>query len=232
MRHRGGVEDLDPELDEVLQNAHQLEADEVAAMDELDLQIEEADWNWGVGDAPVHQAAELQAGAAQDPNAHEPGEEQQQQQQQPNANAAQPAHPPVHVDQPNQQQKPAEAGTVRWFQENADEKPFAGARYTVMQIIFCALTILAEHSVHQIVFNQFMKLISEVLPEGNHWPRYKCCPSPILIHCALHYTCHITRILTNIHAGATISASRLAEQQIPGGSSTTCAPTSTVVGPS
>jgi hypothetical protein len=185
MRYRGGVEDLDPELDQVLQNAHQIEADEVAAMDELDLQMEEAEWNWGVGDAPEHQDAELQAGAGQHPNEHGPGDEPQHQHQQPNADAAQPAHPPAHAQEPNQHHKPAEAGTVRWFQENPDEKPFAGARYTVMQIIFCALTILAEHSVHQIVFNQFMKLISEVLPEGNNWPRYNCCRSQILIHCAL-----------------------------------------------
>jgi hypothetical protein len=110
-------------------------------------------------------------------NEQEGGAELEHQQQQPFPDAAPQAHQAVHAEQPPQQLKPADAGTVRWFQENANEKPFEGARYNVMQIIFAALTILAEHSVHQVVFNQFMKLMSEVLPEGNHWPRYKYCAS-------------------------------------------------------
>jgi hypothetical protein len=62
-------------------------------------------------------------------------------------------------------------GEARWFRENANELPCPGARYTVLQTIMSALSILVDKSVHQVVFDLFMTLVSEALPEGNHWPR-------------------------------------------------------------
>jgi hypothetical protein len=170
MRNRGGLEEVDEGLAHLLQHAHAVEAQEHHVLDQQAALLEEAEWNWDMHDEPDLAAMEGEAEGHEAEEPHDlPGPMQNQEQ-------------PVAAEEPEQQgidgddgpahpRPAAEPGQARWFAENANELPFQGARFTVMQIILAALTIVEDKSVHQATFNLFMKLVSEVLPEGNNWPR-------------------------------------------------------------
>jgi hypothetical protein len=107
-----------------------------------------------------------------------------QEQQQPEAQA----HPiefeaeaaePVPQEQPQLEhemanpvpERPAAPGTARWLRENADQPVVQGGK-DIMTVIFTMLSILAYKNIHKETFDLVMSAVSDLLPPGNHWPRY------------------------------------------------------------
>jgi hypothetical protein len=166
VRLRGGVEALqheDPELAAVHQHAHHAQYIHNQALDEQAMVLEDAVWNEDVdeGEQVAAQPEELaEVGAVQ------PEQNPVLPEQPPGGNNMDPAGP----------HRQAARGEGRWFRENANALPCPGARYTVMQIVMSALSILIDKSVHQVVFDLFMTLVSEALPDGNDWPRCDITP--------------------------------------------------------
>lgn len=185
-RYRGGEEELqqeEPELAALVHHAHHMEAVDHQALDEDAVYLEDVMWNQN--DGAAHPEMEEQQPAAPEEQVAIGLEGGIEEHQQPAA-APQQAYAGVNEadEPPLPQQRPALPGEARWFQENANELPFPGARCTVMQIIMAALTILVDKAVHQTVFDLIMLMVAEALPEGNNWPRcaYNTFPSRS-VHC-------------------------------------------------
>lgn len=168
---RGGLEELeqdDPPLALLVENAHQMEGGGHQVQDEQG--ILQAEMQWNQDDGPEDAGMGEQA---------PPGPVQAQQPAGPDIDGGVAQHgpvpPPVHAQQAEDPlqgaQRQALPGEARWFQENPNERPVPGARATNMQIIMSTLTLLGDKSVHQIVFDLFMQMVSDALPEGNSWPR-------------------------------------------------------------
>jgi hypothetical protein len=174
---RGGAEQLEeeaPALAAVLQQAHQgeqgwIEEDfsEAAAA-----QLEDAQWNQddiGIDD-DMHVPGAINAG--QEVNHQALHEDLAQDSFHPNS-----PPPPLGAhgianalpfEDGESQNRRREAAHLR---HHANEPVVEGGRGSVMQVIMCMLTILAEKNVPHVVFDMFMRAVEAALPEGNNWPK-------------------------------------------------------------
>ena len=149
------------------------------------------------------------------------------------------AQPAAGAPENDGERREARVGEATWIQEHAEELICPGANHTIMQVIMCMLTIVADKNVHQAAFDLFMKAVKEALPAGNHWPRYEHeTLLPLFLeavfdsHCTLLAIQLLSMTVEKSVAVATTFAARQSEWRIQDSLSTTCALCLTAAKPS
>jgi hypothetical protein len=168
---RGGAEQLEeeaPALAAMLHQAHQVEQGWTEEDFDADVAQQE-DLQWNQNDIHAPAAADVGQEVDEQPLNGAPAPEPHH----PNA----PPPPPLGgLGNANAVLEDDERGTrhgnAAYLRQHANDPVVAGGRGSVMQVIMCMLTILAEKNVPHVVFDMFMRAVEAALPEGNNWPKY------------------------------------------------------------